>query len=575
MPTGREIRAGFLDFFAARDHRVVRSAPIVPEGDPSLLFTNAGMVQFKHIFLGQASAAPSARRRLAEVPAPLAASTTTSRKSAATPTTTRSSRCSATGRSATTTRPKRSPGPGSCSPRCGSCPRTSSGRRSTRPTTRPRRCGRKITDLPPERVLRFDEKDNFWEMGETGPCGPCSEIHHRPRPGGLRSASTSPATPCAVNAGCARYIELWNLVFIQYNREPDGALRELPSKHVDTGMGLERVAAVLQNVLSELRHRSLPPHHRRRPRSTRAPPLRRRRRGGRSRFRVIADHARAVSFMIADGVLPSNEGRGYVLRRILRRAARHGTMLGLDGPFLDRLVEAGGAIARRRLSRAASSARASSTRSCAARRSRFAETLDKGLGAARERDRASCRRRPACCPATSPSSSTTPTASRSTDRGHPARATGITVDGAGFTRMMEEQRARGREAQEVRRAERRASRRSRRSRFVGDRIYEWESTVTALSARRRRAPARCAPARSREIVTAETPFYGESGGQVGDRGVDRDRATATLLEVIDTLKPRPRSRSCIVGTRRARQRRAGRPASASLVDRERREADRA
>jgi alanyl-tRNA synthetase len=387
----------------------------------------------------------------------------------------------------------------------------------------------RVTDLPKSRVLRF-EHENFWEMGETGPCGPCSEIHLDRGPASCdRQGDTTHR--CAVNGGCARYIELWNLVFIQYNREPDGSLRDLPSKHVDTGMGLERITAVLQDVPSNYDtdlFRGI---------ITATEELSRRRYGARDEddvsFRVIADHARAVSIMIADHVLPSNEGRGYVLRRILRRAARHGKMLGLEGPFLTRLVDAvaatlGGAYPelRRRQSFIAEVIRTEE--------SRFAETLDKGL-ALLEGEMGKLAKG-AALPGE--------VAFRLYDTyGFPldltediARGRGIAVDAQGFTRMMEEQRARGREAKKF--VTLGSAGDERKSRFVGDRVYEWESTVSAASVDGTERPAGLREGDVGEIVTDETPFYGESGGQVGDTGVI-ETERGDVLEVLDTMRPQP------------------------------------
>ncbi len=193
------------------------------------------------------------------------------------------------------------------------------------------------TDIDPTHVMRFGDKENFWEMGETGPCGPCSEIHIDLGPDRCDKKHV-PGHVCGVNAGCARYIELWNLVFIQYNRNADRSLTELPSKHVDTGAGLERVVAVLQNkkgnydtdlfqdIISETAKICSIPY-------------------GQSEktdiaHRVIADHIRALTNAITDGASPSNEGRGYVMRRLLRRASRYGRDLGLREPFLYKLVPA-------------------------------------------------------------------------------------------------------------------------------------------------------------------------------------------------------------------------------------------
>src|SRR5256886_524388 len=193
-----------------------------------------------------------------------------------------------------------------------------------------------VTDVDRARVLRFDA-ENFWEMGETGPCGPCSEIHIDRGPDTC-DRSADPAHRCGVNVGCARFIEIWNLVFIQYNRDEARKLTELPAKHVDPGMGLERVASVLQGVPTNYDCDLL------RSIISRAEKLSGKRYGRSTEddvsLRVIADHGRAVTFLIADGVLPSNEGRGYVLRRLLRRAARHGKLRGLSRPFLHEVVDA-------------------------------------------------------------------------------------------------------------------------------------------------------------------------------------------------------------------------------------------
>ncbi len=194
----------------------------------------------------------------------------------------------------------------------------------------------KVTDLPPEHVLVFGMKDNFWEMGETGPCGPDTEIHIDLGEG-CCDGSRHAGSDCAVNVeGCGRFVELWNLVFIQFNRDESGRLEPLPARHVDTGMGFERICAVLQGVRSNFDTDVFGPlmswieqHSGVRCGAAHDTDV---------AFRVVADHARAVSFAIADGVLPSNEGRGYVIRRILRRAARYGRKLGQLEPFLHLLV---------------------------------------------------------------------------------------------------------------------------------------------------------------------------------------------------------------------------------------------
>jgi len=528
VPSGREIRAGFLDFFAARDHRVVRSAPIVPEGDPSLLFTNAGMVQFKQIFLGQAT--PS-HRRVVDVQKCLRLSGKHNDLEQVGRDTYHHTLFEMLGNWSFGDYYKAESIEWAWDLLVKQWKLPTDKIWATVYTTddEAESLWKKITPLPPSRILRF-ERENFWEMGETGPCGPCSEIHLDRGPAACDHQGI--AHTCAVNGDCARYIELWNLVFIQYNREPDQSLRELPSKHVDTGMGLERIVAVLQNVLSNYDtdlFRGI---------IDATENLARRIYGTDPEadvsFRVIADHARAVSVMIADNVLPSNEGRGYVLRRVLRRAARHGKMLGLDGPFLTYLVEAVVGILgdaypelRERQTFIAEVVRSEE--------SRFAETLDKGLGLL-ESEIAKLPARAGVLPGD--------VAFKLYDTyGFPldltediVRGHGHSVDGAGFTRMMEEQRARGREAKKF--VAQSAGSGDRRSRFVGDRIYEWESTVTSVATEDGERPQGVHAGEIAEVVTEETPFYGESGGQLGDTGTMRTERGARL-EVLDTLRHGP------------------------------------
>jgi len=528
VPTGREIRAGFLDFFAARDHRVVRSAPIVPEGDPSLLFTNAGMVQFKQIFLGQA--APT-HPRVADAQKCLRLSGKHNDLEQVGRDTYHHTLFEMLGNWSFGDYYKAEAIEWAWDLLVKQWKLPTDKIWATVYTTddEAEKLWKKVTSLPDSRILRF-ERENFWEMGETGPCGPCSEIHLDRGPEACDHQGI--AHTCAVNGDCARYIELWNLVFIQYNREADQSLRELPSKHVDTGMGLERIVAVLQNVLSNYDtdlFRGI---------IDATEGLAKRRYGADPEadisFRVIADHARAVSIMIADHVLPSNEGRGYVLRRVLRRAARHGKMLGLDGPFLTNLVESVAATLgdaypelRERQTFIAEVVRSEE--------SRFAETLDKGLGLL-ESEIAKLPSTAGVLPGD--------VAFKLYDTyGFPldltediARGRGHTVDGAGFTRMMEEQRARGREGKKF--VAQSAAAGDRRSRFVGDRIYEWESTVTGVSAADGDRPGGIRAGETGEIVTEETPFYGESGGQVGDRGIIQTER-GDRLEVLDALRHGP------------------------------------
>ena len=328
--TGNEIRQSFLKYFESRGHRLVRSSALVPEGDPTLLFTNAGMNQFKNTFLGKE------RRDY-----------------------TRAASCQKCMRAGGKHNDLENVGrtarhhtffemlgnfsfgdyfkaeaiefawelvtkiygldPARLYPTIFEADDEADG------------LWRRITGLPAERILRFGEKDNFWAMGDTGPCGPCSEI--------LYDLGASPAghADCGPTCDCGRYLEIWNLVFMQYERDAAGTLHPLPAPSIDTGMGLERLTSVLQGKLSNYDTDLFMPL------IQETEGIAGVRYGGDPRgdlsLRIIADHSRAGAFLVADGVLPSNEGRGYVLRKILRRALRHGRMLGLHEPFLHRLAD--------------------------------------------------------------------------------------------------------------------------------------------------------------------------------------------------------------------------------------------
>src|SRR6185295_12340228 len=323
-----EIRQSFIDFFREHGHRPVPSAPLVPQGDPTLLFTNAGMVQFKDCFLGT---------RKAESP-----------------------------RAVSVQKCMRVSGKHNDLENVGPSPRHHTffemlgnfsfgdyfkeealsvawelvtgvwGLPAERlfatvyeDDDEAHDLWLKLSTLPPERVLRCGKADNFWAMGETGPCGPCSEIFVD-----LQPDQPPVSWPEGTDAG--RYMEIWNLVFMQFDRDEKGNLSPLPKPSIDTGMGLERITAVLQGVGSNYDTDLFQPI------LAAAAELAGTKYGEDAEkdvsLRVIADHLRAVSFLLADGVIPGNEGRGYVLRRILRRAVRHGMRLGFEEPFLHKLV---------------------------------------------------------------------------------------------------------------------------------------------------------------------------------------------------------------------------------------------
>ncbi len=328
------IRKEFIEFFEAKAHRFVPSAPVVPQDDPTLLFTNAGMNQFKPIFLGEerdnlkravnsqkCMRVSGKHNDLEEVGVDHHHHTLFEmlgnwsfgdyyKKEAI-----------QWAWELLTTKWK--------------LPKDKLYATVYRDDKESEELWKSVTDINHSNISRHDEKDNFWEMGDTGPCGPCSEIH-------LDSGENTcihennPEHTCGVNApGCGRYIEIWNLVFIQFNRQKDGSLIDLPRKHVDTGMGFERLVRVMQGVtsnydtdlftpiLKEIENISGKSYTS----GSEGVPM-----------RVIADHLRALLFAITDGALPSNEGRGYVLRRLLRRAYRFGRSLGFVSPFIYKLV---------------------------------------------------------------------------------------------------------------------------------------------------------------------------------------------------------------------------------------------
>jgi alanyl-tRNA synthetase len=336
-----------------------------------------------------------------------------------------------------------------------------------------------------------------------------------------------------VNGDCARYIELWNLVFIQYNRHEDRSLSELPAKHVDTGMGFERISAVLQKVLSNYDVDFM------RDLTASTERLSGRKYGvdpaADISFRVIDDHARAVSFLIADGVMPGNEGRGYVLRRLLRRAARHGRLIGLKEPFLHQVATTVVAV----MGDAYPELRAEEqriTEVIRAEEERFGETLDRGLVLLGEATAKLKQAQQRILPGD--------IAFRLYDTyGFPLDLTedilsgeDMTVDQTGFAKLMEAQRTRGREAREVATMESRIQL-DRPVCFIGYDRLEGESTVLAIYDNGY-GKQEAVEGDEIEILTAETPFYGESGGQVGDRGTIQT-ARGDLLEVTDTQHPTP------------------------------------
>ena len=434
--TSAEIRKAFLRYFEERDHRIVRSSSLVPKNDPTLLFTNAGMVQFKGVFLAE---------EIRDYQ-----------------------------RAVTSQKCVRAGGKHNDLEIVGKTARHhtffemlgnfSFGDYFKKEAIEMawdlliRQWGlpaekmwitvyledddafdlwRKV-GIPAERIVRMGEKDNFWAMGETGPCGPCSELVID------QGEGVGCGRPdCRVGCDCDRYLELWNLVFMQFNRDGEGKMHPLAKPCIDTGMGLERISAILQGVQSNYETDLFKPIFREIELISRVPY------GKDPRpdisIRVIADHSRAATFLINDGVLPSNEGRGYVLRRIMRRAMRHGKILGIKEPFLHRTS----ARVVDLMKEAYPELRESETFVSKVIRNeeeRFSETLDSGLKILREDLERLQKKREKILPGE--------VAFRLYDTyGFPLDLTteilqdeGMTFDEAGFRAQMEEQRQKSKQA---------------------------------------------------------------------------------------------------------------------------------
>src|SRR5882672_203068 len=511
--TSSEIRASFLEFFRKNGHSVVPSSSLVPGNDPTLLFTNAGMVQFKDVFLGKEARDYS--------------------------------------RAATAQRCVRAGGKHNDLENVGYTARHhtffemlgnfSFGDYFKReaihfawnfitgtlgiPKDRlwvtvfleddeAARIWSEEIGIDPTRCTRMGETSNFWSMGETGPCRPCTEIfydHGAEIPGG---------PPGSTDEDGDRYVEIWNLVFMQYDRSSDGVLVPLPKPSVDTGMGLERVAAVMQGVHSNYDIDLFKSLIRAAAEITGTDDLES------SSLRVIADHIRACTFLIIDGVVPSNEGRGYVLRRIIRRAIRHGYKLGQTQPFFHKLVPSlvreMGAYYGELLS-----GEARATQVLAQEEIRFAETLSTGMALL---DAEAAKLTSTVIPGE--------TVFRLYDTyGFPldltadvARERGLTIDQAGFDAAMEAQRQRSQEASKFGVDLSSGASIDSRTLFQGYEGLEAKGQVVALLKGGAIVPELNSGDEG-EVVLDRTPFYAESGGQVGDAGeLSTDTARFTVRD---------------------------------------------
>ena len=514
--SSNELRQAFLDFFHDHGHEVVASSPLVPGNDPTLLFTNAGMVQFKDVFTGE---------------------------------------------------DKRSYSTAASSQRCVRAGGKHNDLENVGYTARHHTFFEmlgnfsfgdyfkreaiqlawdfltKTLELPeerlwvtvfedddeaadiwlkemkvdPKRFTRMGEKDNFWAMGDTGPCGPCSEIFFDHGP------DVEGGPPGSPDEDGDRYVEVWNLVFMQFDRSADGEMTPLPAPSVDTGMGLERIAAVMQGVHSNYQidlFANL---------ITAAADVLGVKNQGQSSLNVIVDHIRACAFLIVDGVLPGNEGRGYVLRRIIRRAIRHGKKLGMDDPFFHKLVaplvrEMGDAYPE--LARS----QAHVEKVLAKEEARFAETLDQGMqileGAIADLDG---KQLPGDI-----------VFKLYDTYGFPvdltadiARERDITVDEKGFEAAMEGQRERARASSKFGAVSGDGLKIDETTKFLGYEGTEAKCEIVALFSDGETVDE-LADGADGAVVLASTPFYAESGGQIGDQGILVD--DGKLFRVDDTQK---------------------------------------
>ncbi|MEE9904983.1 MAG: alanine--tRNA ligase [Chlorobium sp.] len=498
------IRQSFLDFFAAKGHNIVRSAPVIPADDPTLLFTNAGMNQFKDVFLGKGT---RPYNRAADTQKCIRASGKHNDLEDVGRDTYHHTFFEMLGNWSFGDYYKKEAISWAWEllTTVWKLPKDRLYATVYKDDDESCHLWQQETDIEHDHILRFGEKDNFWEMGETGPCGPCSEIHI--------DLTADGSGKTLVNAGDYRVMELWNLVFIQYNRQGDGRLEPLPQKHVDTGMGFERVAAVLQGKGSNYDSDVFLPIFDRITEITGVTYKGTLDGQEDIAMRVLADHSRTLTFALADGAMPSNEGRGYVLRRILRRALRYARTLGSHEPILYRIVETlAGAMGdvfpelRSRQDTVAKIIRAEEES--------FLGTLDRGIEIFNEVV-ASIRQ-------AGGSAIAGQDAFRLYDTyGFPldltrlmASEAGLLVDEEGFEHCMQEQKSRARqdrkEKQQIQEGEGEwvwfSS--DRATRFTGYLSLEEDSVIVGYC----RMPDRLL------VVLDRTPFYAESGGQAGDCG---------------------------------------------------------
>lgn len=526
----REIRKVFLEFFVSKGHELIKSSSLIPKGDPTLLFTNAGMVQFKSVFLGEET---RPYKRATSCQKCLRAGGKHSDIENVGHTARHHTFFEMLGNFSFGDYFKREAISFAWELLTGwfKLPEKRLWVSIYEGDDEAASLWKDVTGIPENRIVRLGAKENFWQMGDTGPCGPCSEIiiDQGPDVGCGKEG-------CSVGCECDRYLEIWNLVFMQYNRNEKGELSPLPRPSIDTGMGLERITAVLQGklnnfdtdifseIISSISDRAGISY-------------------GKSpetdiSIRVIADHIRAIGFLLSEGLIPSNEGRGYVLRRIIRRAARHARMLGLSGPvlfrFLDSLAGSMGDIYPELIDE-----KERASRILEMEEERFAKTLDQGMRLIEDLIKEVKRSGRRIIPGEE-------IFKLYDTYGFPydlardiAIDYGLTIDETGFHREMELQRERARaswvgEEEAVAPIYRELINEIGRTEFVGYETLESDSIIKAIVLDGK-VVKEAREGEEVEVFLDITPFYGESGGQVGDEG--EIFGEFFRAAVMDTSKP--------------------------------------
>jgi alanyl-tRNA synthetase len=528
--TSDEIRRSFLNYFVERGHQLVPSSSLVPKNDPTLLFTNAGMVQFKGVFLTEETR--DYHRAVSSQKCVRAGGKHNDLENVG-----------KTARHHTFFEMLGNFSFGDYFKEGAiemgwnllihqwGLPKERMWITIYLEDDEAFRLWRKI-GIPVERIVRMGKEDNFWAMGETGPCGPCSEIVIDQGEGVGCGRSG-----CSVECDCDRFLELWNLVFMQFNRDSEGTLHPLAKPCIDTGLGLERISAILQGAKSNYDTDLFKPiikeietisriSYGKDPRSDIS-------------IRVIADHSRASTFLINDGVLPSNEGRGYVLRRIMRRAMRHGKMLGIEGPFLNRTSSKVVDLMKDAYPELRET-QAFVSKVIRNEEERFSETLDLGLKILREELKRLRKEKKKVLSGE--------VVFRLYDTfGFPTDLTaeilqeeGLSFNEEEFNAQMESQRQKSKQAWQgmgegkIKEVYRKLFGEGVKTKFVGYEEFQSDSKILKLIKGDEIVPF-AVEGDKVEVITEKTPFYGEAGGQVGDQGVIFQEGFS--LEVEDTLKP--------------------------------------